>query len=173
LLRAPVRAPARSKVDAVVAQLPPTNANVLRMLLEVCHYAAHNATTTEMDALVGLGRAAALDHGKNAGQSACDRGAKLAHAGALRPRACARRPAPLPQALAQALAPCVAWLPPALKAPKGLTATGGEAGGEEGAAVAAAAAAASDKLVALEGDEAQAVVLVLENLISRFPQLFG
>jgi hypothetical protein len=44
---------ARSKVDAVLAQLPSANANVLRMLLEVCHYAARNAADTEMDALVG------------------------------------------------------------------------------------------------------------------------
>jgi len=35
-----------------VGQLPATNANVLRLLLEVCHYINENAATTEMDALV-------------------------------------------------------------------------------------------------------------------------
>ncbi|KIZ05711.1 hypothetical protein MNEG_2243 [Monoraphidium neglectum] len=89
-------------------------------------------------------------------------------------------------ALAQALAPCVAWLPPALKPARPVAASGDGADAQEpasaanadvpatatgGAAVAAAEGA--QKIVPLEGDEAQAVVLVLESLINRYAHIFG
>lgn len=87
-------------------------------------------------------------------------------------------------ALAQALAPCVAWLPPAFKAPKapaaGDTALAAAAAtaGEEAPAPAAAAPGADaggsslKSIVPLEGDEAQAVILVLEALISKYTDVF-
>jgi hypothetical protein len=82
---------------------------------------------------------------------------------------------PLRQALAQVLAPCVAWLPPTLRPAKSAPspAAAGELATEEAAAAVAAAAFASDgagaaHMVPLEGDEADAVVLVLEALIDGF-----
>lgn len=39
-------------MESVVARLPAASANVLRLVLEVCHYVAANAAETEMDALV-------------------------------------------------------------------------------------------------------------------------
>jgi hypothetical protein len=39
-------------VDALLAQLPAANANVLRLLLEVCYWVNHFAAETEMDSLV-------------------------------------------------------------------------------------------------------------------------
>jgi len=120
------------QVDALLAQLPATNANVLRLLLEVCYWVSHFAAETEMDAL----------------------------------------------ALAQALAPCVAWLPSTLRATRtGSFSIQGPDGSSEDAAAAAAAAASSsgaaDRIVALEGEEAQAIVLVMEALINRFAHIYG
>ena len=58
-LSLPYSTPRPSKVDALIEQLPATNANVLRLLLEVCHYANVNSADTEMDSLV-RGRRACL-----------------------------------------------------------------------------------------------------------------
>ncbi|GBF93919.1 hypothetical protein Rsub_06168 [Raphidocelis subcapitata] len=116
------------QLDAVVAQLPAANGNVLRLLLEVCSYVNANSAATEMDSL----------------------------------------------ALAQVLAPCVAWLPPTLKpqksAPAPPLAAAGELAAEEAAAAAAAFASDSGAahMMPLEGDEADAIVVVLEALIDGF-----
>ncbi|KAI8474065.1 MAG: Rho GTPase activation protein [Monoraphidium minutum] len=78
-------------------------------------------------------------------------------------------------ALAQALAPCIAWLPPNLKPLKspGAAAAAAADGGDAAAAAAAEAAAAPARIVPLEGDEAQAIVMVFESLINRFANIFG
>ncbi|GBF87810.1 hypothetical protein Rsub_00521 [Raphidocelis subcapitata] len=130
------RQPVPSKSAALLQQLPPVNSNVLRVLLEVCHYCNHNAAATEMDAL----------------------------------------------ALAQSLAPCVAWLPPPTRAHRVAPPSGGEQQQQEQQqeeqqqqqdAAAAGASEADHRVVHLEGEEAQAIVHVLEGLISRFPIIFG
>lgn len=41
-----------SQVKSVLVLMPATSANVLRLLLEVCHYVNTNSAVTEMDALV-------------------------------------------------------------------------------------------------------------------------
>jgi hypothetical protein len=81
------------------------------------------------------------------------------------------------QALAQALAPCVAWLPPAPKpARAGGRASNGDdaAGGGGGGSVASGASDDGARgPVHLEGEELQAVVAVLEGMINRFANIFG
>jgi len=74
------------------------------------------------------------------------------------------------------LAPCVAWLPPAFKAPKTTPATATAVPADPAAAPPAdeaAAGATAAKIVDLEGDEAQAIVVVLEGLINKFDQIYG
>ncbi len=74
-----------------------------------------------------------------------------------------------PQALAQALSPCVAWLPAALRPHRtgSLNIGGGVVGGE------AADEAAAGERAELEGEDLQAVVLVFEALINRFANIYG
>ena len=83
------------------------------------------------------------------------------------------------QALAQALAPCLAWHPAPGRAQRAgsLPQPGGAAAPAPAAAAATADAPAApapqEQRVPLEGDDAQAAVALLETLINRFPAMFG
>jgi hypothetical protein len=90
------------------------------------------------------------------------------------PRRC---PPPPTQAMAQAFAPCVAWLPLPPRPARALSRAsdagseppgGGDDGGDGGGG-----GGSSGRVVALEGEEAHAIVSVLESLITRFTNIFG
>jgi hypothetical protein len=143
----------------LVKGLPPANANTLRLLLQLCALINKEATVNEMDA--------------------------QALAEVLLP-CLAWKPAPKPaagggagpwQGLGRALSkkePAEAGAAAAAAAAAGDAPAAAAAEGEGGAEAAAAAAGQDGhRIVHLEGAEAEALVLVLEHMITHYDQVFA
>ncbi|KIZ02216.1 hypothetical protein MNEG_5743 [Monoraphidium neglectum] len=160
------------QVGSVAARLPPASANVLRLLLEVCHHVDANAADTEMDARAlaeALAPCVAWLPPSLKPYKAPPAATPARATAAPDARPAAGAGAPFAEGAAGPASTDGGAGPGAVAGPDLAAGGAGGGGGFGGAAV---LEGAHHPVVPLEGFDAEAIVLVLQALITRFPELY-